>query len=224
MTTHLTVATGSAPRNEMYQQNKRLAEVSAKAAELVAELEEKNQALDQNNKALARANARGSELMAELELKDERIRLLNKALATANAEAAELMAEVDSQNRELLRLNHQVQQANLDLEISNTDLKRSQKELKSQSEKLIIAERQRVMIESIGTACHHLGQPFTAITLSLDMLSGLAHDPTQKEIIACAVKEAEVAKGTFKRLLAISEYLTEPYVSDNPEQNHILKL
>ena len=78
--------------------NRRLAEVSASAAELVAELEQKNS-------FIARANAHAAELVAEIEIKNRQIRSLNHSLAEANARAAELVAENEIRARELSEAN-----------------------------------------------------------------------------------------------------------------------
>ena len=40
-----------------------------------------------------------------------------------------------------------------------------------QPEELVRAERQRVMMESLGAACHHIGQPAQALSLQMDMLA-----------------------------------------------------
>ncbi len=209
---------------EIHAQNMRLAEITARSAELVAELEEKNTEFCRKNSALARANAWSAELMADLELKDQRIRQLNKALSTANAEAAELMAEVDSQNSELNTLNKKLRLANTDLEEINRLLERSKKEVVEQSRKLVDAERQRVMIESIGTACHHLGQPFTSITMSLEILRGEAQSPENLQIIEIALNEAEAAKKIFDRLQSASEYRTEPYVNTEYGEDRLVAI
>jgi len=77
--------------------NERLAMVNARSAELLAELEEKNQTLQETNRQVARANAHAAELMAEIELKNAEIQRLNAALSRANAHGAELVAELETE-------------------------------------------------------------------------------------------------------------------------------
>ncbi len=92
-------------RGELESLNLALADANARAAELMADLDEKNLELTASNRELARANAHAAELMAEIELKDERIEKLNSALALANARAANLMADLELSLEELERSN-----------------------------------------------------------------------------------------------------------------------
>lgn len=78
--------------------NRRLAEVTARASELVAEIGEKNS-------LLAVANAHAAELVAEIEIKNDKIAALNRSLAEANARAAELVAENEIRTAELAKTN-----------------------------------------------------------------------------------------------------------------------
>jgi len=50
-----------------------------------------------------------------------------------------------------------------------------------QREELIEAERQRVMFESIGAACHHLGQPVTVLSTYLQLMQRKEKDPSQRQ-------------------------------------------
>ncbi len=45
--------------------------------------------------------------------------------------------------------------------IEKADMKRT---IEAQREEILAAERQRVMIQSLGAACHHLGQPATVVS------------------------------------------------------------
>lgn len=210
---------------ELQDQNTRLAGVSAEAAELVAEVEEKNDKLDQANKHLARANVWAAELMAELELKDQRIRTLNQALSKTNAESAELMAEIDSQNSELQRLNGRMRQTNLELEETNDRLLKSQKELQEKTNTLLQAERHRVMIQSLGAACHHLGQPAANLTMLLFLMKEQAKTTEEIQEIELGMQEVEVISTVLKKLREVTEFRTEPYVGgENPEETCILAI
>lgn len=91
---------------DLEEKNERLAEVSARSAELMADLEEKNDALRSANTELARANSHAAELMAEIEIKDDEIKGLNKALSNANVQASELVAEIETQAEQLKDSQH----------------------------------------------------------------------------------------------------------------------
>ncbi len=84
--------------------NRRLSAVSAQAAELVAELQQKNA-------FIATANAHAAELVAEVEIKNGQIRILNRALAVINARAAELVAENELRSQELAQANTDLSEA-----------------------------------------------------------------------------------------------------------------
>ena len=86
---------------KLHELNDRLAHAVAESAELMAEVEEKNEDLSATNRELARANVHAAELMAMVELRDEEIQSLNQALSGANARAAELVAELEVRTEEL---------------------------------------------------------------------------------------------------------------------------
>jgi len=98
-------ASPNAGSTELRRLNESLAMASARSAELLTDLEEKNVELSRANLELARANVHGAELMAEIELKNEEIGRLNGALSRANADASELLAELECKNAELEELN-----------------------------------------------------------------------------------------------------------------------
>jgi DNA-binding NarL/FixJ family response regulator len=88
-----------------------------------------------------------------------------------------------------------------------------------QKQELLAAERQRVMIQSLGAACHHLGQPVTIITGYLEMMRRKEQSPEMREMIDNCVKAAESLGEILDRLRRVSEYRTVPYlptVSDGP--------
>lgn len=198
---------------ELEERNDTLSHATARSAELVAELEENNGALDAINRALSLANASSAELMATLELRDMRISELNTALAHANAEAAELMASLDMSNYQLEEANNTLEHRNAELAQTNECLRLADIELRQQTERLIFAEQQRVMIETLGTACHHLGQPFTAIALYLDVINRAETRPDHKESIQAAIQATEEVRKVFQKLRELQEYRTEPYIT-----------
>ncbi len=80
------------------------------------------------------------------------------------------------------------------------------------------AERQRVMVESMGAMCHHLGQPATVLGMCLFRLK---KSPTPQETLEI-VRDTEVAIETMTRLLeefrTLARYASEPYLSSSPSQ------
>ena len=76
------------------------------------------------------------------------------------------------------------------------------------------AERQRVMVESLGTACHHLGQPATVLLASLELLNKVRKtDPAMaEELLISSVEAAESLRTMLHRLNDIAEYKTTAYI------------
>ena len=88
--------------------NRKLAEANASSVNMMVEIEEKNEILAKTNKELARANAHAAELMAIIETKDEHITDLNKSLSGANARSADLVADLELRMVEIQELNNQL--------------------------------------------------------------------------------------------------------------------
>lgn len=78
------------------------------------------------------------------------------------------------------------------------------------------AERQRVMMESIGAACHHLGQPATVLLASLELMTrlGTSDANMNAELLNSSVQAAESLRQMLHDLNDIAEYKTTSYLED----------
>jgi PAS domain S-box-containing protein len=79
------------------------------------------------------------------------------------------------------------------------------------------AERTRVMLESLGAACHHLGQPATVILANMGMLSAKLKDisdPMIRELIQSTLQASERLAEVLHKLNAANEYRTVCYIDD----------
>jgi len=85
-------------------------------------------------------------------------------------------------------------------------------DMEKQREQLLIAERHRVMIESLGAACHHLGQPLTILTLCLDILGRQQTDPNMTTLIRDCVQAVDQVNEVIDKLRRVAAYRTEPYI------------
>lgn len=84
--------------------------------------------------------------------------------------------------------------------------------IEAQSKALIQAEQQRVMAETVGAACHHLGQPATVIRVYLDLMKKVEMSPEMQGMIQeCQFAAEEVAQ-ILQRLQGVGKYQTEPYL------------
>ena len=85
------------------------------------------------------------------------------------------------------------------------------------------SERQRVMLESLGAACHHLSQPATVLLVSLGIMNrqlGSSKGELQGLVSPC-VDAAETMAEVLHRMLAINEYRTTPYLGGETGPDHV---
>jgi signal transduction histidine kinase len=91
--------------------------------------------------------------------------------------------------------------------------------LKTRHEVELEAERQRVMIESIGAMCHHLGQPATVMSMCIYRMK---HATTPQEIPAM-ISDCEAALESMTQILdqlrKLSHYSSELYLSKSSGVN-----
>ncbi len=76
-------------------------------------------------------------------------------------------------------------------------------------------ERNRVMMESIGSVCHHLGQPSTVILNSLEMLQRLDESDAEerKELLQTSLDAAEQIGDLLRELNDLRTYRSEAYAN-----------
>ena len=114
---------------------------------------------------------------------------------------------------------------NLERALANVIEKRQLKQtLEKQREDLFEAERQRVMLESLGAACHHLGQPATAILAYLEMLQIEETDPEKVEIMGDCIRLARKIADILHKLQRSGTYRTVPYISMGGDTVRILDI
>lgn len=78
------------------------------------------------------------------------------------------------------------------------------------------AERQRVMLESLGAACHHLRQPATVLMANLGMIRDqVRSDGSQAdELLDASIKAAEDLSRILHKLNTVNEYKTTSYLDE----------
>lgn len=93
------------------------------------------------------------------------------------------------------------------------------------------AERHRVMLESLGAACHHLGQPATVLLANLGIMQRkllTTSDPLVADLVKSSIEAAETLGGILHKLNTVNEYKTTRYL-DRPDgidsdENRILEI
>jgi DNA-binding response OmpR family regulator len=84
--------------------------------------------------------------------------------------------------------------------------------IQRQQQQLLEAERQRVMIESLGAACHHLGQPVTVLSAFLTLIQReVSDEKISTELLACE-QAVEQIRVLLERFQTLRTYRTEPYL------------
>lgn len=90
--------------------------------------------------------------------------------------------------------------------------------LEMQRKSLLEAERQRIMMQSMGTACHHISQPLTVLRSYIVLLKRRENDPQNKAMLTEAFKACEEICDIIWRIGRLSEYDTEAYLE--PDSDH----
>jgi len=83
--------------------------------------------------------------------------------------------------------------------------------VEKQQEILMEAERHRVMIQTLGAACHHIGQPATVLQVRLSLLQKCTTDARELEEIEGCVEAVQRISDVLHQLQRISLFRTIPY-------------
>jgi len=91
------------------------------------------------------------------------------------------------------------------------------------------ADRQRVMLESLGAACHHLGQPATVLSVSIGVIKSQlsSEDTLINELVDTSVKASERLGDVLRKLNEVNVYRTTSYLnadSDSRSTGRILDI
>ncbi|MCF7816656.1 MAG: hypothetical protein K9M54_02140 [Kiritimatiellales bacterium] len=86
--------------------------------------------------------------------------------------------------------------------------------IEHQQHALLEAERHRAMIQTLGAACHHIGQPATALRMRLYLLRDLAANPEELQEIEQCTKAVQTISDVLQTLREVGEFKTEPYLHD----------
>lgn len=91
-----------------------------------------------------------------------------------------------------------------------------QQKIEEQHAALLDAERQRVMMESVGAACHHFAQPLTTMLSNLEMLArGEGIDESDRSLmLQQCLRAAEMMRMILNKFQHVREYRTRPYLAD----------
>lgn len=89
--------------------------------------------------------------------------------------------------------------------------------IKAQYEGKLESERQRVMVESIGAMCHHLGQPATVMSMCFYRLKSNPGSTEIPEILAECETSFNAMTEILDKLRVTAHYCTESYLHPSAE-------
>ncbi|MBN2161613.1 MAG: hypothetical protein JXR25_12610 [Pontiellaceae bacterium] len=128
-----------------------------------------------------------------------------------SSDSSEIQCIEDGLNLILNQMNRRIRVIEHKLKLEG-NLRRA---LEKQQQDLLNAERQRVMLQSVGAACHHLGQPATALRMRLYLLRNRAESMEHMEEIDDSLKDLDAIDVILTRLREVNEYRTVPYISSS---------
>jgi len=121
--------------------------------------------------------------------------------------ADDIKAIEDYLNTVLAELKRKVKMLEFQLTLTHS-LKNA---MAAQQNELIEAERHRVMIHSLGAACHHLGQPVTILRTNLYLLADKMTAPEDQAIVRECETAIDAITTILDKLRHVSDYRTVPY-------------
>jgi PAS domain S-box-containing protein len=83
-------------------------------------------------------------------------------------------------------------------------------------------ERQRVMLASVGAACHHLGQPATVIMTNLELIKRMTvglNNEGLKDILRMTNEAADSLADVLHKLNSVNEFKTVQYLDTDNSQS-----
>ena len=86
------------------------------------------------------------------------------------------------------------------------------------------AERHRIMVESIGALCHHVGQPATVLGMSLHRMERFCQGPDTRALLAECHAAFDDVVVALDRLRELTHYRTEPYLAADPAGPQIIRM
>jgi phosphoglycerate-specific signal transduction histidine kinase len=138
---------------------------------------------------------------------------------------------IDSESSNDLRfiengLNSVIQQMHAkleDAELQNHLERELREKIELQQNNLVQAEKHRAMVQSLSAACHHIGEPTTALGMRLAIIQRMDLTPEEQKHVDECDKNLQSIIDVLDRLRTVSEFRTEPYIySDSSDESEML--
>lgn len=88
----------------------------------------------------------------------------------------------------------------------------------------LAAERHRIMVESIASLCHHVGQPASVLGMQLYFMKCAAEEPAAAAMVVECEKAFGDIMNTLDRLRQLTHYETDLYLTSDPHGGQIIRL
>lgn len=111
-------------------------------------------------------------------------------------------------------LNIVIQEMRNKIACLESELERSEtlrRIIAQQNDDLVEAERVRVMVETLGAACHHIGQPATVLQMNISLLHSQLTSEHHQAMLTDCLNASEQIGDVLKKLRRLSTYRTVPY-------------
>jgi hypothetical protein len=81
-------------------------------------------------------------------------------------------------------------------------------------------EKHRVMLESLGAACHHLGQPATVLLANLGIIQKKLNsgEDIVPKLVDSSIDAVKTLGKILRKLNAVNEYKTTHYLGDEDDE------
>jgi signal transduction histidine kinase len=115
---------------------------------------------------------------------------------------------------DLSRLNNELVNTQRELARKNAELEQSLRTINEMQERLLTAERDRVLMETAGAAAHEINQPLTVLSGLTEMIEhGLPEDHALRADIAVIREAADKIARIVRRMQHVRRYASVPYVA-----------
>ena len=94
--------------------------------------------------------------------------------------------------------------------IEKVDMRRA---IEKQRQMLLVADRHRLMVGSLGSACRRIAQPMKEITTSIEIMKRQRTSPGLLQMIDKCGKSVDVVNGILDRLDGVLSSTTDPCVA-----------
>jgi hypothetical protein len=111
----------------------------------------------------------------------------------------------------LQEMHHRIELVEEKLRVEHT----LRETIERQQHNLLQAERHRAMVQSLGAACHHIGQPAAILKMRLCLIKQIVGSEDEVAEIEECERDLRLILIVLDKLRAVNEFRTESFVDDD---------